>query len=119
MRYQDGHPTLLKEIDADFQAKLQRVFLPWRISQLCAFYLTTTFKGEDELRLLISNPPTDRRFDHNGDAYIAIPIGIDNDMCRLDLIEVYCGSKALIAPTRELLEREGFKAVKVALRSGI
>jgi hypothetical protein len=119
MQYQDGHPTLLKEIDAAFRARVQRIFLPRRISQLCAFYLTQSFKGEDELRLLIPNPPPERTFDHAGDTYIAIPIGAENDMCRLDLLEVYCGSQALVDPTRELLDREGFSTVKVSLRPGL
>lgn len=119
IRYQDGQPTLLKAIDTALQDKVQRVFLPRRISQLCAFYLTAVLKGEDELRLLIPNPPTDRKFEHLGESYIAVPIGTDNDVCRLDLLEVYCGSKDLMAPTREMLDGCGFATVKVALRPGI
>jgi hypothetical protein len=45
--------------------------------------------ADDELRLLIPNRPTDRKFPHEGETYIAVPLEAENDMCRLQLVDVY------------------------------
>lgn len=64
-----------------------------------------------------SMPPSTPRYIRG--SYIAVPIGTYNDVCRLDLLEVYFGSKDRMAPAREMLDAHGFSAVKVALRPGI
>lgn len=119
IQYQTGNPTLLKEIDKALQAQVGRVFVPARIAQLCAFYLTQSYNWEDELRLLVPNPLKNMKFDHDGEKYIAIPICADNVMCRIDLIDVYCGSQNLIEPTRKVLDDANLGSVGVHLRPGV
>ena len=74
-------------------------FLPWTISRIGAFYLPSMLQTEDEVRLLIKryeDAPvpvfTDRNFN-----YWAVPIGVENDVCRLELVGIHLAPSAVRA----------------------
>jgi len=100
IRYEDtGSSTLLTEINKALALQKEPSFIPWTLSQIGAFYLSSTVNTEDEVRLLVKRyrggfDPT--RSDGTY-MYWPVPIAVENDVCRIDLIGIHVaphGAKA-------------------------
>lgn len=92
IRYElTGSTTLLNEINEALARQGEPPFVPWTTSRIGAFYLSSTVRTEDEVRLLMKRhqggfDPTA----HDGaSAYWPVPIGADNEVCRLDLLGIH------------------------------
>jgi hypothetical protein len=91
IRYeQKGVPTLLLEINQALLNVGEPPLVPWRISQIGAFYLDATVSGEDEVRLLVkrhegAKTPVLKGSSHE---YWPVPVGAPNPYAQIDLIGI-------------------------------
>ncbi|MGO9171321.1 MAG: hypothetical protein ACLP7P_05070 [Rhodomicrobium sp.] len=130
IRYQAGAKSLLTLIDEELKAKVSRTFLPRGVARLTAFYLQQHLAYEDEIRLLVSNPPSASKFKSGPDDYIAIDIsspccvarllGIDirqeNPWCGVRLLGITCGQAADVPRVQQLARRFDFSNVTIEVR---
>ena len=105
IQYQSGAKSLLTLIDEDLKAAVSRTFLPGGVARLTAFYLQQDLAYEDEIRLLVSNPPPSSKFKNGPDDYIAINISQGNPWCVLKLLGITCGQAADVPRVRKLAPR--------------
>lgn len=79
--------TLLAEINAALAASGEPPFVPFTISQIGAFYLTSLVSSEDEVRLMVKrhHGGTDLTRNDGSYDYWPVPLGKANDVCDLDL----------------------------------
>jgi hypothetical protein len=71
-------------------------FIPHEISRIGGFYLPSGLQSEDEVRLMIKRYK-EGRSDAQSDGsheYWPIPIGVDNEFCRIDVLEIHPGPNA-------------------------
>jgi hypothetical protein len=97
--YEGPKPTLLNEINKKLASEGLPVFVPWTLSRIGVFYLPLMLRTEDEVCLVIKrykggpNPVrNDRKFN-----YWPLPIGKDNDFCRLDCVKIHLAPSAVRA----------------------
>lgn len=109
IQYEDTADTLLKKLNDALVGEGERPFVPWSLSKIGAFYLPSTLHREDEVRLLIKGHPGGRDDveDDTNNKYWPLPIGISNDFCLIELLEIHLGPianrsdiQAAIANTR-------------------
>ena len=75
IQYQSNAKSLLTLIDEELKTAVSRTFSSHGVARLTAFYLQQHLAYEDEIRLLVSNPPPTSKFKSGPDDYIAIDIG--------------------------------------------
>jgi hypothetical protein len=109
-------PSLLSAVDADLLKRLKRTFLPQGVSRVAAFSLGRNLAYEDELRLLVSNPPTDWIKSDNEDSYITLPFDMNHSVCRVDLLGITCAQAADEPKIRQLAAQNGFSALAIDAR---
>lgn len=89
IRYEQiGSGTLLSEINEALCRVGEPPLVPWTLSRIGAFYLSSTVKSEDEVRLLMKrypDGPDPTRSDGNS-RYWPIPIAQNNDLCHLNIV---------------------------------
>jgi hypothetical protein len=96
IQYEKASRTLLNQLNDALAAETQPPFLPWTISRIGAFYLPSLLNVESELRLMMKRYE-DGRDDTKSDGtyeYWPVPIGKQNDICNIDLIEIEPGAHA-------------------------
>jgi hypothetical protein len=86
-----GSGTLLGKLNEDLSAAGRPPFVPWTLSRIGAFYLASTVSTEDEVRLLMKRHVggRDSTLSDGKSDYWPIPIGQDDDVCRLDIIGIH------------------------------
>jgi hypothetical protein len=90
IQYQSSRRTLLNEIKTALADEGEPPFLPWTLSRIGAFYLPSTVRTEDEVRLLIkryAGGPNPVLFDGRS-YYWPLPIGVKNDFCKVDIVGI-------------------------------
>jgi len=85
-----GGTSLLTDINAALNAAGQPSFMPWSISRIGAFYLPSDLASENEVRLMMKRYEggTDGTLNDGTYDYWPLPIGTENDLCRLDLTRI-------------------------------
>jgi hypothetical protein len=116
IRYeQRSTKTLLNAINEALLREGLPPFLPWTVSRIIAFYLPSTVQTEDEVRLLIKryedgpNPVfSDGTFN-----YWAVPIGVENDVCRVEIVGIHAAPNAVRADVAAAIKGTAFADVPV------
>jgi hypothetical protein len=116
IRYeQRSTKTLLNNINDALSREGLPPFLPWTTSRIIAFNLPSTFEDEDEVRLLIKRyeeAPTpvcsDGKFN-----YWAVPIGVENGVCKLDIVEIHLAPDAVRSEIEGAISGTAFAGVPV------
>jgi hypothetical protein len=96
IQYEQSSRTLLNKINDALAAENQPPFVPWTISRIGGFYLPSRFKVEDEVRLMVKRHG-DGRNDAKPDGaveYWPVPIGVQNDDCMIEVVEIMPGPHA-------------------------
>jgi hypothetical protein len=95
--YEDSKTSLLNEINKELAREALPIFVPWTLSRIGVFYLPLMLRTEDEVRLAIKrykggpNPVlSDGEFN-----YWPLPIGVDNDFCRVDCVGIHAAPSAV------------------------
>jgi hypothetical protein len=114
MKYSGGEPGLYTRINDEVRQRTGRTLVPWGIARLSAFYLNRKYRDEDEIRLLVANPPG--IVDRDGAKHFPIELGTDNPWCKVTLNEVVCGQADDVATVEGLLRSNGFEDVDVSVR---
>jgi len=117
IRYGSPERALLTKIDAALREGIKRTFFPQGASRVAAYSLGSHLSYEDELRLLVSNPPEQTIIEDGGYRYIALSLNKDNDACRVDLLGITCGQAADVAVVRECAAECGFSDLHVDARA--
>lgn len=96
IQYARASRTLLNQINDALAWGKQPPFVPWTISWIGGFYLPSNLNVEDEVRLMMKRhkgraDPT--RFDTKY-CYWPVPIGTQNPVCMIELLEIECGPNA-------------------------
>jgi hypothetical protein len=111
IKYNTPVRTLLNQVNDRLAAAGEPPFVPWTTSRIGAFYLPSTLEDEDEVRLLIKRHAGGR--DHAKDdgayEYWPVPIGTDNDICRLDIIGIHLGPNAIKADVEAAIANTTFE----------
>jgi hypothetical protein len=94
IQYHSGNPDALTLLDNDLKAAIGRTFFPRGTAKVTAFSLYQNLAYEDEIRLLVSNPPAGWKFSSNGNDYISINLGAANPTCDVELTRIACGRAA-------------------------
>jgi hypothetical protein len=111
--YEQPSRTLLNRINEALAQAHEPPFLPWTISRIIAFYLPSTLQTEDEVRLLIKryeDGPVPVFRDGAVD-YWAVPIGIENDVCGLEIVGIRAAPNAVLADIEIAIKGTAFAAV--------
>jgi hypothetical protein len=116
IRYQPATKSLLTLLDEDLKAGTGRTFLPRGVAKITAFSLKQHLAYEDEIRLLIANPPVTSKFKRGSDNYIAIPIGQFNPWCHVGLLRIMCGNVADVPSIKNLARSSGLENLTVDTR---
>jgi hypothetical protein len=93
IQYEQASRTILNELNHALHTANEPPFVPWTISRIAGFYLPSTLSYEGEVRLMVKRHKggrDDAQADQHGDFW-PVPIGIDNDICRIDLREIDTG----------------------------
>jgi hypothetical protein len=96
IQYEQASRTLFNEINDGLAAAKQPPFLPWTISRIGGFYLPSALQVEDEVRLMVKRH-VDWRNDakpDGADEYWPVPIGVQNDFCMIEVLEIMLGAHA-------------------------
>ena len=94
----------------------QAPFLPWTISRIGGFYLPSTLQVEDEVPLMAKRHK-DGRNDAKSDGangYWPVPIGVRNDVCMIEVIEVMPGAHATRAAVTAAVAGTALSSVPIA-----
>jgi hypothetical protein len=116
IQYLDDGPSPLTALNGDLMAAIGRTFFPRGAARITAFSLFKNLQHEDEIRLLVSNPPAEWKFKSDGIDRIAIEIGAKNPVCNIELKSITCGRTGDVAQARVLADSAGFKGVTVDAR---
>lgn len=111
IQYNTPARTLLNQINDGLAAAGEPPFVPWTTSRIGAFYLPSTLEDEDEVRLLIKRHPGGRDgAKHDGAfEYWPVPIGIDNEICSLDIIGIHLGPNAVKSDAEAAIAKTPFE----------
>lgn len=112
---QSSTKTLFNEINDALARDGQPPFLPWTLSRIIAFYLPSTVQTEDEVRLLIKRykeGPNPVRSDGSFN-YWPVPIGEENDFCRVDIVGIHAAPNAIRADIEVAIKGTAFANVPV------
>lgn len=113
IRYRPDERSLLSELDEDLKREIGRTFFPFGVSRVTAFSLRQGLGYEDEVRLMVSNPPRDWVLGSGKERYIEIDFATDNEACRIDLVGVTCGRSKDVPIIKAALNQHGFAGVEV------
>lgn len=116
IQYEQPSRTLLNELNDALAAAGEPLFVPWTISRIGGFYLPSTLGYEDEVRLMVKRHAGGRneaRSDGKHEFW-PIPIGEDNDLCRIDLVEIQLGPKANRADIEAIVAGTSLSVVQIA-----
>ncbi|MDX0531516.1 hypothetical protein GOC94_30945 [Sinorhizobium medicae] len=116
IRYeQDNSTTLLTEINQALEYAGEPPFNPWTISKIGAFYLDSTVKSEDEVRLLLKRHVggIDMTRSDDSSRYWPIPIGEENEFCQVELTGVHIAPSGDRSAIETILRRTRFSTVPI------
>jgi hypothetical protein len=115
IHYERNGTTLLGDINEALRAAGEPPFVPWTLSKIGSFYLNSTVSNEDEVRLLMKRHQGAPRVTKNNGLwdFWPIPIGVDNDSCRLDLKSIHVAPAGDRAETLKVLAGSPFVSVPV------
>lgn len=88
--------TLLQKINEALAAEGKPPFVPWTLSRIGAFYLSSTMQDEDEVRLLIKrhkDGPNLAKSDGSYE-YWPLPLGTQTDVCKVEIIGITAAPSA-------------------------
>lgn len=107
--------TLLNEINEKLVVANEPPFVPWTLSRIGAFYLPSSLAIEDEVRLLLKRHQGGRNDAQNDGTYEywPIPIGADNDVCRIDAVSITVGPNASQADTEAAVRGTTFESTLI------
>lgn len=117
IRYEQyGSRTLLQEINEALSQQGEPPFLPWTLSQIGAFYLSSSVETEDEVRLLIKRYSGGLDLTRNDGAYDywPVPIAADNNVCRIDLLGIHVAPSGTKKDIEAAISGTKFAAIPVA-----
>jgi len=115
IQYEQASRTLLNEINDALAAGKQPPFLPWTISRIGGFYLPSTLQVEDEVRLMAKRHgggPNHAKSD-GADEYWPVPIGVQNDVCVIEVVEIMPGAHAKRADVTAALTGTALSSVPI------
>jgi hypothetical protein len=116
IRYeQAGSVTLLNQINDSLFREGEPSFVPWTLSRIGAFYLSSTVNAEDEVRLLMKRHPggPDPTASDGTWAYWPIPIGVNNKLCHLDLLGIHVAPGGTTKDVEAAIKGTAFEAIPV------
>lgn len=116
IRYEaQGTATLLSEINDALSANGEPPFVPWTISRIGAFYLTSAVSTEDEVRLLVKSYDRTRDPISNDGAsdFWPIPIGGENRYCLLHMAGIHLAPGATPTSVNAAIAGTAFANVPV------
>lgn len=116
IRYEQmGSSTLLAEINSALALQNEPSFIPWTLSRIGAFYLSSTVNTEDEVRLLMKRHQGGLDLTRHDGAYSYWPVRIseDNDICRVDLLGIHVAPQGDKAEIDAAIAGTAFAAVPV------
>lgn len=115
IQYEQSSRTLLNEINDALAAGKQPPFLPWTISRIGGFYLPSTFKVEDEVRLMVKRHKGGRNDakPDGADEYWPVPVGVQNDVCMIEVVEIMPGAHAKRAGVTTALTGTALSSVPI------
>lgn len=117
VRYEtQGEKTLLSEINDALAASGEPAFVPWTISRIGAFYLTSLVATEDEVRLLVKSYDRNQEpIAHDGSSdYWPIPIGVDNMYCALDIKGIHLAPSATLTDVKAAIAGTVFENLPIS-----
>jgi len=113
--YKDSKITLLNKINKELASEGLPVFVPWTLSRIGVFYLPLTLRTEDEVRLVIKrykDGPNQVLSDGEFN-YWPLPIGVDNDFCRVDFVGLHAAPSADRAQIEAAIADTAFAKIPV------
>jgi hypothetical protein len=112
---QAGSVTLLNAVNDALALEGEPPFVPWTLSRIGAFFLTSTVNTEDEVRLLMKRHPggPDPTASDGTWSYWPIPIGVDNAVCRLDLLGIHVAPGGTRAHVDTMIAGTAFAQVPI------
>ena len=120
MRCTTGAPTAFKRINDDLKRQLNLVYIPWGLSRICAFYLTSSYDIEMESRLLVKR--------HNDGIDLTIPDGMhrawpvalvapggamSDTCCGIELVGVDVGPNGSVQAVQSALAGTAYSGVPI------
>jgi hypothetical protein len=111
----DKEENRLNEINDALAAEKQPPFLPWTISRIGGFYLPSTLLFEDEVRLMVKRHKggrNDAKLD-GADEYWPVPIGVQNHVCMIEVVEIMSGAHATSADVTAAVAGTGLSSVPI------
>lgn len=115
--HQDSNPSILASLNKELSTRIGRVFTPWSVARVSAFRLPEDLSYEDEIRLLVGNPPEQGRPVIDGHEYFRLPIDTMNEWCNVHLREIACDRSVDRAAVEDLVQHSTFKNVPVTGRT--
>ena len=96
IQYENPSRTLLNELNDELVHAMGVPFMPWSISRIGSFYLSSNYDYETEVRLMIKRHKGIKSFARNDGSYEywPVPIGKHNPFCRVDVTEILVGPSA-------------------------
>ncbi len=118
MQYSVGsdHPLITLR---DFaKTRLNRDFVPYKISRMGAFMLNPYFDWESEVRLLLKrfNETSDLTIRKSGtEDVVVIPIGKPNDRVRIDLLWIEVDTPANLEKVKIIVAKSSLSSLKISV----
>ena len=122
VRYANGTPTVLQDLNDELKNNLGMHYTPWTISRICAFMLTAGYSGESEVRLLIKRHQgsIDHAVVGSGSSYWPVQLepgrlspGMVSDYCRIGLVQIGCRQTRRKQEIEQILAGTQYEAVPV------
>jgi hypothetical protein len=102
IQYGGPFRTLLTQLNDALAVAGEPPFLPWTISRIGGFYLPSSLRLEEEVRLMVKRFEGGANIDRLDGRYEywPIPINADNGFCRIELLEIVPGPAAELGDIR-------------------
>jgi hypothetical protein len=96
IQYDDPSRTLLQSVNEGLTAVGEPPFVPWTVSKIGAFYLPSSLRFEDEVRLMVKRHrgATLRVGTESGNEFLPVKISTPNEFCHVEVEEVAFGPNA-------------------------
>lgn len=115
IQYATPFRTALMELNGKLEEVGLPPFAPWTISRIGGFYLRSDLSYENEVRLLIKRHRCGRddARKHSSNEYWPVPIGVENDVCEIELLEIQLGPQADRKAAETAIAGTRLRAVKI------
>lgn len=110
---QKGAATLLKDINTALIESGEPPFVPYTISHIGAFYLSSLVSSEDEVRLMVKRYKCgeDLTQDNGTYDYLPIPICSANDYCDLRLKGIHVAPNGTLSSVEHAIAKTKFASI--------